>query len=189
MKKKGRKDKLKNRSKQRKHLIEETKTQEKPTEEDCGVSDETLTRMKHQLSERFGDNHDVIRDSSLEKMSDILLEYGEPFMETIDTDDKAEHEKAIMLSMMLWNFSIMQDSGHKDRKKIEKMLKPLMPDAESKSVVKYMLERKRQMFPDNKRMIMNYELSETPDGFHLSVASTVSKAVAEKYTKSSRNET
>lgn len=176
MKKKDRKDKIKNKNKARKQQLAKKNTVQKITKEDCGVSDESLSRMKDKMQEMSGGiGHELIRDSSLEKMSDILLEYGEPLLDTIDSDNKAEYEKAIMISMMLWNCAIMQEAP-KGRKKIEKMLKPIMPDAESRSVVKYMLERKREMFPDNKRMIMNYELAETPDGFHLSVASTIPSA-------------
>jgi hypothetical protein len=54
-----------------------------------------------------------------------------------------------------------------------------MPDAESKKTVRYMLERKRQMYPDNKRFVINYELTDEPDGgFHLSVVSTADDATA-----------
>ena len=59
------------------------------------------------------------------------------------------------------------------KKERKDKLKSVMPDAESRSVVEYMLERRRQMYPDNRRMLMSYELTELPDGFHLSVASTL----------------
>ena|GEM_PF-4669259 len=189
MKKKGHKDKLKYRSKIRKQQTGKKSQEESASEGDCGVSDETMSRMKGKMQKMSGGvEHELIRDSTLEKMSDILLEYAKPFMDTVESDNKEEYENAIRISMMLWNCAIMQE-GAKSRKEIMKMLKPAMPDAESKSVVKYMLERKRQMYPDNRRMMINYELSETADGFHLYVASTVSEATAEKYTKSSQNKT
>ena len=172
MKKKDRRDKIKHKNKIRKQQLSKIKSEARKREEDCGVSDESMARMEHQMVERYGLEHKVIRDNTLEKMSDILLKYGEPLVDTIDSDDKAEYEKAIMMSIMLWNCAIMQDMS-KDWKVIEKMLKPIMPDAESKSVVECMLDRKREMFPDNKRIIMNYELTERPNGFHLSVASTI----------------
>ena len=174
MKKKERKDKLKYKNKIRKQQLGKALTYSKQTDENCGITDETMERMQEQLDEQYGIGHEMVRDSSLEKMSDILLEYGKPFMDLVQTGSKADYEKSIKISMMLWNCSIMQElKGFKGSKKIEKMLKPLMPDAESKEMVKYMLERKRQMFPDNNRIILNYELAEAPDGFHLSVASTI----------------
>ena len=173
MKKKERTDKIKNKNKLRKQQLGEAKSQRQKAEADCGISDESLTRMKHKLDEQFGTEGEVIRDSTIDKMSDILLAYAAPFLDTIETASKAEYEKAIMISMTLWNCAIIQNGGAKESKKIEKMLKSLMPDAESRNVMKYMLERKQQMYPDNKRMMMNYELTEISDGFHLSVASTM----------------
>ena len=149
---------------------------EKPAEniamEDCGVTDESFARMKNQLIERYGTEQEVVRDNTLEKMSDIIMAYGKPLFTGIEADDRAEYEKAIMMTMMLWNCALMEETP-KGLKKTRKMLKPMMPDAESKSVVEYMLRRKNEMFPDNKRMMLDYELTEGPDGFHLSVASTV----------------
>jgi len=173
MKKKERKDKIKYKNKIRKQQQGQKRVEKKASEDDCGASDESLMRMESKMLEvSGGKKHELIRDGSLEKMSDILLEYGIPLLDAIDSEDKKEYEKAIMMSIMLWNCAIMQE-GPKGKKGIEKMLKPMMPDAESKSVVRYMLVRKHEMFPQNKRMIMNYELTETADGFHLTVASTI----------------
>ena len=188
MNKRGRKDKLKYKNKIRKQQISRLNREERVSEDDCGVSDETMSRMKGKMLEISGAKQKLIRDSSLEKMSEILLEYAKPLVDVVETDNIEYYEKAIKISIMLWNCTILQETT-KSRKEIMKMLKPVMPDAESKSIVNYMLERKRQMYPDNKRVIMSYELSETAEGFHLSVASTVTSAAAEKYTKSSQNMT
>ena len=177
MKKKKRKNKTKYKNEIRKRQIANISSEKKITEDDCGVSDESLNRMKDKMSEMTGGiEHKLVRDSSLEKMSEILLEYAKPFMDTIELDNKKEYEKAVILAMTLWNCSIMEEDP-KNRKAAKEMLKPLMRDAESKSVMNYMLERKRQMYPNNKRMIMNYELTETPDGFNLSVASLLSDEI------------
>jgi hypothetical protein len=172
VKKKDRKDKTRYKSKLRKQQSKRPGADIE--EDDLGVSDETAEIMKREMEERYGVEHKVIRDRTLEKMSDILLEYGKPLLDTITSDSKAEYEKAITILITLWNCSIMQ-GGPKGRRGIEKMLKPVMPDAESKSVVRYMLDRKLQLYSDNKRFITNYELSETPDGFHLVVMSTIPK--------------
>ena len=81
-----------------------------------------------------------------------------------------------MMSITLWNYSIAQESQNHDSeglKKFEEKLKLLMTDAELRRLMRCMLNRKRQMYPDIKRIIVNYELTETSDGFHLSVASTI----------------
>jgi len=173
MKRKERKDKLKRKNKIRKQQQTQISTEENIAESECGVSDEAIARMKVKMLEMSGGKeHELIRDSNLEKMSDALLKYGEPLLDTIEPGNKTEYEKAIMMSIMLWNCAIMRESP-KGRKGTEKKLRPMMPDAESKKVVKHMLDRKQEMFPDNKRMILNYELTEMSDGFHLAVASTI----------------
>jgi hypothetical protein len=186
MNSKGRKDRIRYKNKVRRQLQAKTGLDEAATEDDCGISDDMVRRMERKLSEMSGVEHKMIRDSSLEKMSDILLEYATPFLDTIDKDDKAGFDKAIKMCMVFWNCAIMQES-RKEWKEIKKMLKPVMPNAESASVVEYMLERKRRMYPDNKRMIMNYEISELEGGgLHLSVASTIDDAAAERFIKSSQ---
>ena len=178
MKKKVRKDKAKHKNMIRKQQIARINSEKEIkeiNEDDCGVSDELFDRMKDKMIElNDGIKNKLIRDSSLERMSDILVEYAKPFMDTIDCGNREEYEKALMLSIMLWNCSIIGEK-HNDHKMVKKMLKPIMPDADSKMVMSYMLERKRQMYPNNKRMIINYELTDTPDGLHLSVASTVTQ--------------
>jgi hypothetical protein len=148
-------------------MEQEGQTPTAATENDCGISDESVSRLEQKLRDMGSIDHKIIRDSSLEKMSDILSDYASPFLDTIDADNKKEYkkkyEKAIMLSMILWNCSLMEDAPE-GRKEARKLLKSIVSDAESKSVIQYMLERKRQMYPDNKRMIMSYEVTEMPYG-------------------------
>ena len=173
MKKKKHKDKIQYKNKIRRQQLDKAKPQSQKEEDDCGISDESLARMKHKVGEWFGIEHEVIRDSSLERMSEILREYADPFLNIVDTDSKAEYEKAIMISIMFWNYSIVKEASSKEQKKIEKMLRPMMSDVESKYIIEYMLDRKRQMYPDNKRMIMSYEVTETSDSYNLYVVSTM----------------
>ena len=183
MKNNGHKDKLRYKNKIRKQQITSMNRKESPAEDDCGVSDESLARMKSEMIKMSGGaDLKLLRDSSLEKMSDVLLEYAKPFLDLIDPGNKQEYEKAIQISMLFWNCAILQND-HKSRKEMMKMLKTIMPDAESRGIADYMIERKQQMYPDNKRIIANYELSETAGGYHLSVASALTGAEAEKYLK------
>jgi len=168
MNKKQVKAKIKNRIRKQKSR----KARLEALSEEDRLTEEAMVRMERQLKNQAGVEHVLIRNKSLEKMSDALLEYAEPFINMIDTDNKMEYEKAIMMSIVLWNCSILQDDTG-NRKKIEEVLNPIMFDAESKMMVQYMLNRKRVLFPDIKRKIINYELTEISDGFHLTVMSTV----------------
>ena len=181
MKNKRLKNKIKYKNKIRKQQLTRISLEKKTDEDDCGVSDESFNRLKKKILEmNDGIVYKMRRNSALEKMSDILLEYAETFLRTIDSSNKDEYEKAIAVSTILWNCSIMQEDP-RTREEINKMLEPIMPDAGSRSIVNYMLERRRQMYPNNNRLIVSYELTKKPNGdLHLSVASTVYETTAEK---------
>ena len=181
MKKKVRKDKIGYKNKLRKKQ-KERENSEDATTEIAGVSDEIANRLEQKISETSNYKQKFIRDNNIEKMSDIIVDYAEPFIKALKTETRKEYEKAIMLAMTYWNCSIMKEFSKVSQKEIEKRLKPITPDLEAKSIMNYMLERKRQMYPDNKRIIINYELTELKEGgFHLSVASTVDETTIEKY--------
>jgi len=173
---KGRKDKLKYKNKQRKQQLSGVMKLAE-AEAEAEVIKVSADRLKQKLSEMSGNKYqEVVSDENLEKMSEILQEYAKPFLDTVDINDKAAYEKVIKISMIFWNCAIMEESPGM-RKELKKMLRPVMPDAESRSVVNYMIERKRQMYPDNKRLMMNYELVDLPGGgFYLTVASTLDEA-------------
>ena len=164
MKKSERRYKKKRKNMIKKQQPTKTSSKIKATEEAGEIFEESMNWLKHKITETTDIERVVIRKNSPAKMSDTLLEYAEPFLETIG------YEKAVELAMMVWNYAIAQENPVIG-KEIKEILKPVMPDAASKSIVNYMLERKRQMFPDNKRMILHYDLVETPEGFHLSVMS------------------
>ena len=141
-------------------------------QEDDRILSESLDTMEKRLSEMTGVEHKVIRDSSFASMSEALLEFAEPLMNVIDTRNREAYEKAVLTAVCLWNCAVMQEKPGKD-KAIKKLLKPFMKDADGKSIVHYMMERKRQMFSELKRYIVNYELVDQGDGYYLSVASTI----------------
>ena len=182
MKKKRRKDKIGYKNKLRKQQKERANSEDITTEE-AEVSEESANRLKRKMLEMGGIEGEFLRDSTLEKMSDIIEDYAEPFINAIKTNSKEDYEKAIMIAIVYWNCSIMEESPE-TRNKIEKLLKPLTPDSELRRVADYMFERKRQMYPDNKRIIMSFDVTELAGGgFYLSVASTVDETTVKKYAK------
>ena len=183
MKNNGHKDKQRYRNKIRKQQITIMNRNKVPAEDDCRVSDESLDWLKGKIIDMSGGaDLELVRDSSLEKISDRLLEYAKPFLDIVGPGNIQKCEKAIQISILFWNCAIFQDDT-KSRKEILEMLKPVMPDAESKSVANYMIDRKQQMYPDDKRIIVNYKLSETAGGYRLTVAPALIGAEAEKYIK------
>ena len=172
MKKKGHKDKIRYKNKVRNRQTATTKPEPEKIEKDS-VAEESMKRLELKTLETFGLKEDrIIRDKSFASMSEALLEFAAPLLDVIDYDDKEIYESTIAVSMAIWNSSIML-KNNKSRREVKKLLKPFMQDAESKGIVKHMLHRKQQMFPDNNRLILNFEVTEKADSFHLSVVSTL----------------
>jgi len=162
MKKKKPKDKIRRKNKIKKKQLEYAR-----------IPAESLNKITRRLTELTGVEHKFAQSATDVSMSDALLEYAEPFMDVVYTDDKEEYERAIMMAMLLWNAAILQEEGNDDS--ANRLLEPLMEDTESKGVVEYMLRRKREMFPDVNRFILDYEVTDRGNDFHLSVASTMQK--------------
>lgn len=113
-----------------------------------------------------------------EKMSAVILDFAQPYIEKYG-DDFNKLYKLVSLAIMVWNISLLPEEDHKDA--IEKMAAVFgEDDPEAKQagilIIKSLLDRKRRLFADNKRVIMNYELTTLEDGTpNLTVMSTPPK--------------
>lgn len=125
----------------------------------------------------FGGNVTVLDPSmAKEKMSDVIFQFADPLLEMAESDE--EGKKALVVALLIWNLSLSHEKVRAEqRKAIDKMLG--MSDEQHqeyqswKEMVDFMLERKKTDFPDIHRMILNYDIIETPEGLHLNVTSTV----------------
>ena len=164
MKKKKPHDKLRHKNKIRKN-------QTAALQKDDRIRDDSLDKMERRISEMTGVEHKIIRDKSFASMSEALIEFAQPLLDVIDLRDREAYEKAVLTAICFWNCAVMQQEPGNDRK-IKKLLKPFMKDADGKAIATHMLDRKRLLFPDLNRYIVNYELVDQGDDYHLSVAST-----------------
>ncbi|MGD1859098.1 MAG: hypothetical protein ACFB0E_03900 [Leptolyngbyaceae cyanobacterium] len=109
------------------------------------------------------------------KMSEVLEEFAEPYVEEID--DFLEHKSFLELAAIAWNLAIMPEEqrqaareemhnkfGRRGSQDSLKALDPLLDE---------LIERKLQLFPDNQRLIMDLQFEDSGDQYHLSVASTL----------------
>jgi hypothetical protein len=107
------------------------------------------------------------------KMSEVIESFVEPYAEFANTYE--EYDKLIGLAVVAWNAALLPK--RKQRAKIRKNVGALsLPDSDTQDlveIVEMMMKRKRKYFSDNTRAIVEYHLSETRYGFHLSVASTL----------------
>ena len=166
------KDKTRQKIKARKKQPPQTIPDTDLTESDR-IVEAVSKRIERRISERTGVEHKTLRSPLTESMSEALLEYAEPLMDVIDTGNRKEFEKVVKVSIMVWNYAVVLEKEG-DGKKAKKMLELIMLSADYKVLVDFMLERKRKLFPNNNRYIMDYEVTVMKDGdFHLTVSSSL----------------
>ena len=112
-------------------------------------------------------------DVGMEKMSDVLMEFVEPYEDMADTDEKLR--MLLNIAIVAWNCAIAPpDQG---KKLIEETLQAVSPDgrADYFDMLADLMERKARYFADNTRLILGFELTMKRTGPHLNVISTLGK--------------
>jgi hypothetical protein len=117
----------------------------------------------------------VYEPAGREKMSEVLEDFIEPYRDLADTEDA--FRKLLNLGMLAWNAALLPED--KRRAMIDETLgagfsRASSPDrAQARGFVEEMVRRKLEHFPDNRRSIISFELTDTGTGYHLAVASTL----------------
>jgi hypothetical protein len=117
----------------------------------------------------------VIEPSGEEKMSEVLTDFIEPYLEFADTDEA--HRKLLTLAVMAWNASFLPEKEQQDM--INRVLDAGIPTgteelkAGLKEIVNMLIVRKKVYFSEYTRKIVDYELTDRGRDYHLAVASTL----------------
>ena len=114
----------------------------------------------------------IVNPAGTEKMSEVILRFAAPFKDEDGLVSKAMIEMAIII----WNASFMPQDMQ--RKALADIINVLPSDAsearhEMLLAVHMLLERKRQYFSHNKRVIVDYHITESAHSIHLDVVSTI----------------
>lgn len=113
-------------------------------------------------------------------MSDAIKHLIEPFSE--DTPDYESFKGLVTLACVAWNTSIFPE------KKREKILVEMMDvlegnieeHVETFNLLGELMERKRKLFPNASRMIVEHKVTDRGGDFHIAIASTLeNKDIAE----------
>jgi hypothetical protein len=106
------------------------------------------------------------------KMSEVLLEFLEPYMEHAQSEESLRG--LVGIGTLAWNAALFPLNQREEI--IQKMVDELQPEINTgcRTIVEDMIRRKDAYFADNKRLIVSYDLSMTEAGPHLAVASTPS---------------
>ena len=110
------------------------------------------------------------------KMSEVILDFAKPLLDKCE--DEESEKKAIGLAILIWNVSLFPKK--KRDQEIENLCSGLSSSEDANdfaalmNYVNLLLERKNEYYPDNKRAIMNYQMSGSEKNRRLDVASTLS---------------
>lgn len=142
----------------------------------------TLRKLRRKGSTRRHRVEPLVREQFpfVGKMSEVLLDFAEPLLDTIDDDD--DFKAAISFAALCWNCSFLP--ANKQRKQLNAIVDelgksdPLMR-LEVQDQIRMLLERKKTVFAEDRRMIANFEIVEERDGPCLLVMSTLVKSPKE----------
>jgi hypothetical protein len=114
----------------------------------------------------------IVNPVGTEKMSEVILRFAEPFKD----NDGLVPRAMIEIAIIMWNASFMPMDMQ--RKAVEDIVNVFPRDdiearREMFLTAHMLLERKKQYFSHNKRMIMDYHITESAHGIHVDVMSTV----------------
>jgi hypothetical protein len=116
----------------------------------------------------------VIEPRGEAKMSEVLTDSVEPYLEFADTE---AYRKLLTLAVMAWNASFLPEKEQQNM--IDSVLDKGIPTgtqdlkAGLKEIVDMLIVRKKEFFSEYKRKIIDYELTDTGRDYHISVASTL----------------
>jgi len=137
---------------------------------------EILHSFKHRLKHGLLQGHKVvIEPKGVTKMSEVLEAFIEPYIHVADTDDA--YRKLLSLAVLAWNVSLLPQEQQEQM--IEDMIEASMPSATRREkrdfgeTVAEFIERKRTYFAEHRRMILDFELTDTGKTYHLSVVATM----------------
>ena len=136
-----------------------------------------LERLRARLEQGpfRGEKLVIVESSGQVKMSEVLSDFVEPYLDLADTEEA--YRKLLTLAVVAWNVSFLPEDEQQDM--IDQVIGAGVPtgDDELKSGLKWfvnmLIARKRAYFPGYTRRIIDFELTDTGEAYHLAVASTI----------------
>ena len=108
-------------------------------------------------------------------MSDAISQLIEPYKD--DAPDYNSFNNLVTFACIAWNTSVLPENQRNEA--LGKMLDVIPGRMEDRldtlALLAELMERKRNLFPNVTRMIMEYKVTDQGNNFHIAVASTLDK--------------
>ena len=119
-----------------------------------------------------------IAPPTTEKMSEIIIDYARPLLDVATNAE--EQKKAITIAVTIWNLSLFPEDMQFDYINEIKRITSASNKTDDLSdddheIFNYLMQRKKLLFPDINRLVVDYEFVETPKSFHLNIVSNILK--------------
>lgn len=135
------------------------------------AQENAMRQMEEKVQGRLGDVKLLRNPAGMEKMSTVMERFIEPYMD--ETFDNEAMNKLLVVAVTAWNAALMEPKERTDfLKKMAKAL-PWSARRDFRKIVQEMVERKQQFFADNQRQIIDYQITDLGDQYHLSVISSM----------------
>ena len=101
--------------------------------------------------------------SSKQAMSAALVELIEPYRDEVSSLDG--YRTLVTIGAVAWNLALFPEDERQNH--FDQAAREIGPGDEMSEMVLALSRRKEQRFPDERRMIVSHEVSETATGYHL----------------------
>ena len=134
--------------------------------------------LQARVQEQFPD-HPVTQHETRDgvKMSEVLKEFAEPYLHIAETTE--EYRKMLAIATVAWNTTLFPEE--KRASAVDEVLRgmPRGLRRDAKEIIQELMERKERLFPQYRRMIMDFEVTDSDDDWHVTVISTAEPFEAE----------
>ena len=140
------------------------------------TSQKQLDSLEKKLRDESFPFDDLVRSPAGQvKMSEVLEDFIEPYCEGCETQEFIE--KLMSLAIVAWNASLLPVLEQ------EEMINECLTDdavgkdqqlkADLKKFIEELIDRKNRYFSQHTRMIIDFDLKDMGDSYHLSVVATL----------------
>jgi hypothetical protein len=135
--------------------------------------DQLANRVKKNLAGKVADV--VVNPAGEVKMSEVLEDFVEPYLDM--TTSRDQRLKLLAIAVFAWNLTLMPED--QQQQELDKIVTELAKGQgrqmkqDIREILEEMMERKRQFFAQHQRYILDFELRERRNDFHLSVVSSL----------------
>lgn len=135
-----------------------------------------LETFVQKVTAKAGDNTKYLVNPKGEiSMSDAISHVIELYRD--DAPDYHSFKTLVTFACTAWNASVLPDAKRDEM--LNQMLKALPARKKDRSealgLVKELMDRKKALYPDVTRMVVDFKVTDLGDDFHIAVASTLQK--------------